>query len=188
MSEEPIVVRVIPGTPPSPEDPFPSNQTITEFSDDSSRIETRPPDEKVLAEYVAALAEHPDHPKLRLYYGIALQGAGKLDDALAQFREAVRLDPASSFAHSMLASALRSTAATAEAVTEYREALRLFCLGSDGTPNQQEVTLRWGLANALHQDDREPKAAPAIGPPARRMAMNRRGSVYGVPQLPQKRE
>lgn len=154
MSEEPNVGRVIPGTPPTPENPYPSNQTVIELSDGNCRIETGLPTPQVLAEYTAAVAEHPDDAALHLHYGIALQGAGKLTDALGQLREAVLLEPSSPFARSILAGMLQSAGSVKNAVFEYREALRLFQLRSYGSPSQQEATLHWSLAKVLRLDDK----------------------------------
>ncbi len=46
--------------------------------------------ERVLA---SGVERYPDSAKLRNVYGVVLNGAGKRDDAIAQFREALRVDP-----------------------------------------------------------------------------------------------
>jgi len=141
MAEERRIINTIAGTPPSPEDPYPSNLIIVEYSDDTSMITTGPLTPEVLAEYVAALAEHPEDAGLHLHYGIALQGAQQPAEALTHFQEAVRLDPTSQFALSMLASGLRDAGRVDEALHHGREALRSFLLKSAGSPDQQEAIL-----------------------------------------------
>jgi tetratricopeptide (TPR) repeat protein len=131
---------------------------VIELSDGTCRIETGFPTPLVLAEYAAAVVEQPEDARLHLHYGIALQGAGRLAEALVQLREAARLEPSSPFARSMLAGALQSAGRVKDAVSEYREALRLFHLRSDGSPDQQEAILRWGLAKALRLDDNAQEA------------------------------
>jgi RimJ/RimL family protein N-acetyltransferase len=103
----------------------------------------------VLAEYVDALAAHPEDSRLHLHYGFALASADEPEAALREFRLAVRCDPASNFARSTLAGVLLQVGDADAAVAEYREALRLHVEQSDGEPSQAEAILRWGLANTL---------------------------------------
>lgn len=73
----------------------------------------------------AALALRPHNPAVRLYLGWALHKAGRLDDALAQYREAVRVDPQNAQAHNLLGYALYQQGHLDEAIACYREALRI---------------------------------------------------------------
>jgi serine/threonine-protein kinase len=57
--------------------------------------------------------------------GTALRDQGKLDEAVAELREAIRLQPDFAPAHSNLGTALRAQGKVAEAVAEHREAIRL---------------------------------------------------------------
>ena len=66
---------------------------------------------------------------------------GRLDDAIAQFREAERLNPDYTEAHYNLGNALRSGGRAAESVPEYEEALRL-------QPNYPEAHNNLGKAFA----------------------------------------
>jgi predicted O-linked N-acetylglucosamine transferase (SPINDLY family) len=73
---------------------------------------------------------------------IALVGQGRLDEAIAGFRQAAALDPASAAAWYNLAYALTLQGTLDEAVTCYREAIQR-------KPNYLEA--RFNLANALHE-------------------------------------
>ncbi len=57
--------------------------------------------------------------------GIALAGQGKVDEAVAAFREAIRLKPDYAEAHNNLGIALAGQGKVDEAVAEHREAIRL---------------------------------------------------------------
>ncbi len=57
--------------------------------------------------------------------GTVLGQRGQLDDAIRQFREAIRLKPDHANAHCNLGLALDKTGRTDEAMREFREALRL---------------------------------------------------------------
>jgi Flp pilus assembly protein TadD len=57
--------------------------------------------------------------------GAALYAKGKVDEAIAEFREAIRLNKNNAEAHSNLGAALRSKGHLDEAIAEHREAIRL---------------------------------------------------------------
>lgn len=46
-----------------------------------------------LRDHADAVGEHPDYPDYRYRYGLLLKSAGRLEEALEQFREAVRINP-----------------------------------------------------------------------------------------------
>jgi tetratricopeptide (TPR) repeat protein len=71
--------------------------------------------------------------------GVALRDQGKLDEAVAEYREAIRLKPDDADAHSNLGWALQKQGKLAEAVAEYREAIRL-------TPDDAGAHIRLGVA------------------------------------------
>lgn len=137
---------VIPGTPPSPEDTYPSNVTTVHGSNYSRTFTNPLSSEAILDEYRAALAQHPHDAGLRLHFGIALQQSGDLDTAVREARRAVQLRPGWGFARSTLASLLAESGDAPAAETEYREALRLDAAEKGAELNQAEATLRWGLA------------------------------------------
>jgi len=58
-------------------------------------------------------------------YGTALEQNGQRDQALAHYREALRIDPLSPHAHNNLANFLDDSGQTDEALNEYQAALRL---------------------------------------------------------------
>ena len=57
--------------------------------------------------------------------GNALRRQGKLDEAIAEYREAIRLQPDDHIGHYNLGDILRSQGKLDEAIAEYREAIRL---------------------------------------------------------------
>ena len=71
----------------------------------------------------------PLHRPLRetAHYNLAsaFWGQGKLDDAIAEYREAIRLNPNDAGAHNNLASAFQDQDKLDDAIVEYREAIRI---------------------------------------------------------------
>ncbi len=67
----------------------------------------------------------PGDPDYHNNLGNAYQGQGKLDAAIAEFHEALRLRPSDEVIHCNLAVALALKGEHEEAIREYREALRL---------------------------------------------------------------
>jgi protein O-mannosyl-transferase len=57
--------------------------------------------------------------------GVALAARGKLDEAISNYREAIRLDPKSGIAQNNLGNALANEGRLDEAIVQYREAIRL---------------------------------------------------------------
>jgi len=57
--------------------------------------------------------------------GIALESRGRLEEAIAQYREAIRLDPALSLPHQRLGIALEARGRVEEAIPEYLTALEI---------------------------------------------------------------
>ncbi len=72
-----------------------------------------------------AVAIRPRSSMARNDLGITLAGQGKLDEAIAEFREALRLNPRFAWAHSNLGIALQDQGKANESFAEFREALRL---------------------------------------------------------------
>jgi serine/threonine protein kinase/WD40 repeat protein/Flp pilus assembly protein TadD len=73
---------------------------------------------------VAAAAVSPEAWS-RVQRGNALRGQGKLEEAGAAYREAIRLKPDYALAHQCLGVALKAQGKLDDAITEYREAIRL---------------------------------------------------------------
>jgi tetratricopeptide (TPR) repeat protein len=93
----------------------------------------------------AAVAIRPGSPGARLNLGAALKGKGQLDEAIAEYREALRLQKDYPTAHRNLGNALSDKGRLDEAIAEYREALRL-------KPDLAEA--HYNLGNALRDKGR----------------------------------
>jgi tetratricopeptide (TPR) repeat protein len=66
----------------------------------------------------------PQEPRAHLKYGVALEGIGRTNDAIGQYRFAVEHDPNSAEAHFNLAGALLEDAKVEEAAAHFEQALR----------------------------------------------------------------
>ena len=71
------------------------------------------------------VALRPQSPGAHLNLGIALQEKGQLDEAIAEFREVIRLKKDYAMAYNNLGIALNAKGQLDEAIAEYREAIRL---------------------------------------------------------------
>ena len=72
------------------------------------------------------VAQVPANPRARNNLGFALDAAGRTTDAVAQYRQALRLQPDYIDAHNNLGAALINIpGGTSEAIAQYQEALRL---------------------------------------------------------------
>jgi len=69
--------------------------------------------------------ESSPEPSLFISLGMALEGEGRTDEAIAQYTAALRLKPDFSLAHYDLGNALARQGRVEEAVAQYREVLRL---------------------------------------------------------------
>ena len=73
--------------------------------------------------YLGALV--PESADVHNILGIALAGRGRIDDAIAEFREALRLDPDSAQTHWHLGAALAYRGARDEAIAHLRRSVQL---------------------------------------------------------------
>jgi tetratricopeptide (TPR) repeat protein len=75
--------------------------------------------------------------------GLALSAQGKTDQAIEEYRQAIRLQPDDAKAHSNLGNALSAQGKTDQAIEEYRQAIRL-------QPDLAEAHCNLGLALKKH--------------------------------------
>ena len=80
-------------------------------------------DSKALFAHAVSVTE--ENAVARLNLGVALEQAGQTNEALAQYRESLRINPGRAQAHNNVANLLAASGQKEEAVTHYREALRL---------------------------------------------------------------
>jgi tetratricopeptide (TPR) repeat protein len=114
----------------------------------------------------AAVALRPDSPGAHFNLGNALSAQGKLDDAIAAYRQAIALDPKYAPAHTNLGLALSKQGKVDEAIAKYRQAIHIdptdahahAGLGSalDKQGKMDEAIAEYRQAIAL-----DPKDAPA---------------------------
>ena len=86
--------------------------------------------------------------------GIALANQGKHEEAIAEYREAIRLDPGHARSHVRLGSA-REPGKLEEAIKELREAIRLDPTYCQSAPNPRESPRETGQAGGGHKELRE---------------------------------
>lgn len=81
---------------------------------------------EVAAAYSELIATTPEDASAHRALGeVLLRGLGRADDALAAFRQSVRLDPDDAEAHGLMAAALNAVGRPADAVRAYEDALRI---------------------------------------------------------------
>jgi tetratricopeptide (TPR) repeat protein len=86
----------------------------------------QPPQTEEAFHYAAvAVALRPESPGVRLNLGLALHDKSQLDEAIAEYREALRLKKDYAEAYNNLGTALRDKGQLDQAIAEIREALRL---------------------------------------------------------------
>jgi serine/threonine protein kinase/Tfp pilus assembly protein PilF len=81
--------------------------------------------EEAIRYLTAIVALRPESPGARVSLGAALAAKGLLDEAIAEHREALRLQKDYATAHNSLGAALSAKGLVDEAIAEHREALRL---------------------------------------------------------------
>ena len=67
----------------------------------------------------------PTPPRPHTNLGMALHETGRVDEAMAEFREAIRIDPDFAIGHYNLGVALKEQGKLDEAIVEYRAAIRI---------------------------------------------------------------
>jgi tetratricopeptide (TPR) repeat protein len=118
-----------------------------------------------------AVAQQPWSADLRAYHGSALMNDGRVEEAQAEFQEALRLDPGQLMAHLRVGELLERQGRIAEAADRYRMLLRLrpdlpdalFALGrlalAQGRLEEARVNLRRYLELAPVTTGGSPQAA-----------------------------
>jgi tetratricopeptide (TPR) repeat protein/serine/threonine protein kinase len=99
-----------------------------------------------------AVALHPGSPGVHLNLGASLAHKGRLDEAVAEYREAIRLKKDYYDTHSNLGTVLRRQGRPEEAIAAYREAIRL---------KEDCTAAHHGLGNALMDKGRLEEAIAA---------------------------
>lgn len=81
--------------------------------------------EEAIACASAAVGQDPDSPLLQFYHGNVMMNAGKLTDAMASFRNAIKLKPDFAQAWYNLANAQRAAGGWSGAIESYQAAIRI---------------------------------------------------------------
>jgi tetratricopeptide (TPR) repeat protein len=91
-----------------------------------------------------AVSAYPDGPRAHNNLGNALVHGGKIAEAIAQYKEAARIDPDYKEAHHNLALTLAERGKAAESIDEYREALRIDPRYKEAHNNLGVALFYWG--------------------------------------------
>ena len=139
------------GTPPSSQDPRPSDAITATLPGGNVMFRSKKPTRRTLNEYEEAIRQEPQDAELRWRYGMSLWGREVPSRASEQFRQAISLRPEWDFAHAALGHLLMEEGKFDEAVAEFREAvrLRLAPANARGASRQQEAFFRFALGQAL---------------------------------------
>ena len=100
--------------------------------------------ETALFEFKVASALNPQSPLAHYYVGLASRDDDKLDDAINELIEAVRLDPKDAHLHKVLAEFLGKRAGPGDAMNAFDELSRACQL------NDQESCETWNQMNQMH--------------------------------------
>ncbi|HWA10350.1 MAG TPA: tetratricopeptide repeat protein [Opitutaceae bacterium] len=92
-----------------------------------------------LALWGDTVAKRPENPRARVNLGIALAEAGRTEEAIGQYREAIRLEPGNAIARLNLCNLLLRAGRAQEAVTEGQAAVQL-------DPRNANARMNLGLA------------------------------------------
>jgi tetratricopeptide (TPR) repeat protein len=92
-----------------------------------------------ILEWTKALALGDDDPRAYNNFGVSLEGANRVTDAIAQYRHALALNPDYPEAHNNLGNTLARTGRLDEAIGHFRQAL-------EGDPSSAETHYNLGLA------------------------------------------
>ena len=120
--------------------------------------------------------------------GMCLQARGRLDEAMAEFRRAIELDPKGAPAHHQLGMCWQAKGQLDEAMAEYRRAIELDPKGGAGPPPARHVLA--GQGPARRGDGRVPprhRARPQGGPgplPARHVLAGQGPARRGDGRIP----
>jgi tetratricopeptide (TPR) repeat protein len=121
--------------------------------------------------FQATVAVAPENPAAHSNLGLALHDAGDLAGAMAEFREALRLDSKYAMAHNNLGWALQAKGDRVGAIAEYREAIHLDPKSTIARTNLGRALydggdVEGGLAQvrtAIARDDQEPASHFSLG-------------------------
>lgn len=92
--------------------------------------------------------KRPGNPRAQFNCGVMLKRQGRIDDAIARYREALRLCPDYAHCHNNLGSALMTKNAVNEATAHFQEAIRLDPKYVEPYNNLANVWLHLGRAEA----------------------------------------
>jgi serine/threonine protein kinase/Flp pilus assembly protein TadD len=125
--------------------------------------------EEAIRFYTVAAALRPQNPGVHINLGEALHARGRLDEAIAECREAIRLKKDFAFAHHNLGVMLRARGRLDEAIAAYQQALLL---------KKDAPQTYWSLGRALKDKGRLAEAMAAYQQAARLEKDDARVQLY----------
>jgi tetratricopeptide (TPR) repeat protein/predicted Ser/Thr protein kinase len=111
----------------------------------------------------AALAVHPDGDVESVRLGFALKQAGRLDDAIAQYRRTIQIAPHCAEAYSSLGVALKAKGKSDEAIAYFRQAVEIdpnFAVGHNNLANA--LAAQGNLAEAIEHHEHALRLNPQL--------------------------
>jgi len=124
--------------------------------------------------YLFTLAESPEDIDALNNYGTALRHIGRVDEAIAQFEQVLKIEPTSPKAHNNLGIALMMQGKTEDGLNHLRESVRV-----DPKPYETRLNLSRALAQTGHVEEAISLCESLVQEKPDADLFNNLGALYG---------